>query len=126
MIAVDSSTIISYINGIEGDDTQRLHTLLLTDQAAICPLVITEVVSSGIDLRTKRLLEEFRLLDFDEAFWFRAGALRQKILDQGLKSRLADAVIAQSAIDHDAFLLTRDKDFRHYARHGGLKLLIHQ
>jgi predicted nucleic acid-binding protein len=31
-------------------------------------------------------------------------------------------LIAQSCIDHDVALITRDADFRHYAAEGGLKL----
>jgi predicted nucleic acid-binding protein len=35
---------------------------------------------------------------------------------------LGDALIAQSCIDHDVPLITRDTDFRHFAKHCGLKL----
>ncbi|PJB33579.1 MAG: hypothetical protein CO107_15405, partial [Deltaproteobacteria bacterium CG_4_9_14_3_um_filter_51_14] len=59
----------------------------------------------------------------EEGIWERAGALRAKILAHGLKSRLADALIAQVCIDHRCPLITRDRDFRHYARWGGLQLI---
>jgi hypothetical protein len=39
-----------------------------------------------------------------------------------LKARLPDALIAQSCIDHDVALITRDVDFQKYADHCGLKL----
>jgi predicted nucleic acid-binding protein len=35
---------------------------------------------------------------------------------------LADALIAQSCIDHEISLIARDGDFRHFAKHCGLKL----
>jgi predicted nucleic acid-binding protein len=39
-----------------------------------------------------------------------------------LLARLLDALIAQSCIDHDVMLIARDDDFRHFAKHCGLKL----
>jgi predicted nucleic acid-binding protein len=39
-----------------------------------------------------------------------------------LKAKVADTLIAQSCIDHDVALITRDGDFRHFAKHCGLKL----
>jgi PIN domain len=57
-------------------------------------------------------------LELDAGFWERAGLLRGGVLATGFKARLADAVIAQACIDHDVALITRDKDFRHFARHG--------
>jgi len=37
---------------------------------------------------------------------------------------LADTLIAQSCIDHDVRLVTRDDDFRHFVRLGGLRLAL--
>jgi predicted nucleic acid-binding protein len=48
--------------------------------------------------------------------------MRTLILSKGLKARLADALIAQCCIDAGATLVCRDRDFRHFARWGGLKL----
>lgn len=52
------------------------------------------------------------------------GALRGVLLAKRLKARLADAMICQSCLDHEVPLLTRDRDFRHFARHGGLQLVL--
>jgi predicted nucleic acid-binding protein len=41
---------------------------------------------------------------------------------KGIRAKTADALIAQSCIDHDVALITRDRDFRHFVRHCGLKL----
>lgn len=45
------------------------------------------------------------------------------MLSQQLKAKLADTLIAQSCLDHDVTLVTRDDDFRHFAAARGLKLL---
>ena len=57
-------------------------------------------------------------------FWERAGLLRAKLAARRSRARLADALIAQSCIDHDVRLITRDSDFRHFARVGGLRLAL--
>jgi predicted nucleic acid-binding protein len=44
------------------------------------------------------------------------------LLARKLRARLPDTLIAQSCIDHDIPLIARDTDFRHFAKHCGLKL----
>ncbi len=58
-----------------------------------------------------------------DGFWERAGLLRARIISGRRKARLADALIAQTCLDHDVPLITRDRDFRHFARVSALKLL---
>ncbi|HEV8657676.1 MAG TPA: PIN domain-containing protein [Thermoanaerobaculia bacterium] len=48
----------------------------------------------------------------------RAGLLRGRVIATGFKSKVADALVAQSCLDHDVALVTHDRDFRHYARFG--------
>ena len=57
-------------------------------------------------------------------YWERAGHLRAKLLARRCRSRLADTLIAQSCLDHGVRLVTRDDDFRHFARLGGLRLAL--
>jgi hypothetical protein len=49
-------------------------------------------------------------------------APRRVVLRKGCKARVGNALIAQSCIDHDIALITRDRDFRHFVAHCGLKL----
>ena len=55
--------------------------------------------------------------------WERAGILRASVLKQRKKARVADALIAQSCLDQSTPLVTRDRDFRHFAAAAGLPLL---
>jgi predicted nucleic acid-binding protein len=48
--------------------------------------------------------------------------LRAGLVAKGRKARLADALIAQSCLDHDIPLITRDKALQPIARSAGLKL----
>jgi predicted nucleic acid-binding protein len=62
------------------------------------------------------------VLDLLEGYWMRAADSRAKMLSQKRRARLPDTLIAQSCIDHNVLLITRDADFRHFAKHCGLKL----
>lgn len=61
-------------------------------------------------------------LEILDGYWERVGNLRASILRQGKRARLADSLIAQSCMDHDVPLITRDRDFRHFVE-SGLKIL---
>jgi predicted nucleic acid-binding protein len=69
-----------------------------------------------------RLLEEVPVLEILDGYWRRAGLLRARVLAAKRRGRLAETLIAQSCLDHDVTLLTRDGDFRHFARVAGLRL----
>ena len=45
------------------------------------------------------------------------------VLAKRLRARLADTLIAQACVDHRVPLITRDVDFRHFAKHAALKVL---
>jgi len=62
-------------------------------------------------------------LDVSDGYWQRAGALRAKLLAKQRKAALADVLIAQSCIDNDVVLVTRDTDFRSLAKVSALKLI---
>lgn len=124
MIAVDSSTLIAYVTGDYAWDTNLLHSRLLESKIVVlCPLVVTEMTSVVLDEKARTLLEEFQRLEFKQGFWERAGATRYTLIRRKLKAKIADAIIAQSAIDYGIPLLTRDDDFRHYATLCGLELV---
>ncbi len=48
--------------------------------------------------------------------------LRAELFQKNYRPKLVDTMIAQCCIDHNVRLLTR-RDFRAFARHGGLTLL---
>ena len=124
MIAVDTSSLIAYLSGERGADVEATALALEHRQAALPPVVLTEIVSDpALSPDVKTLLAELPMLDLLEGYWERAGLLRARILAQGRKARLADALITQSCLDHDVELVTRDRDFIAFARVAGLRLL---
>jgi len=64
------------------------------------------------------------LLEVASGYWQRAGALRAKVLAKRRKARLGDALIAQSCIDQNIPLITRDRDFRAFAAAANLNLIF--
>ncbi len=124
MIAVDTSTLIAYLKGEKGNDIDELDTCLASQIIALPPLVITEIISDPkLPVKIIDNLLKIPLLELKQGFWERAGLTRAKIISKSLKCRVADSIITQSCIDHDIALIARDKDFRHFEKHTGLKVI---
>lgn len=124
MICVDSSVLIAWLDGTEYPEAKVLDTLLQNDAAFIAPVAITEVFSNAKNgPSVANAMAAFRVLDLKPGYWERAGAIRAALRKQGRKAPIADALIAQAAIDADMPLLTRDADFKIYAKLFALKLI---
>ena len=125
MIAADSSVIIDYLQGIHSDHTNLLQEALVAWDIVLPPVVVTELFSSPKKAeRLSFFLNEIEILDINENYWERAGKSRAVLKSKKIKSKIADALIAQSCIDHAVPLLTCDEDFRHYAKYCGLALAL--
>lgn len=134
MIAADTSTWIAFFQGEKGQDVALLDRALAERQAALPPVVLTELLSDpshviglsglGGSAPLLRLLQEVPLLETTPGFWERAGQLRAKVLKSRQKARLGDALIAQSCLDHRMLLITRDRDFLAFERAAGLRLVV--
>jgi hypothetical protein len=125
VIAADTSTWIAFLQGDSGDDAQLLDRALEDRQVLMVPVVLTELLSDpALPLQIAKILSEVPLVEIRPGYWERAGALRAKVLARRRKARLGDALIAQSCIDHGIPLLTRDRDFRAFARAAALELVI--
>lgn len=125
MIAVDTSSLIAFLGGSAGADVELIDVALARRQAVLPPVVLTEVLSDpGLDDEVRASLHDLPILEIVDGFWQRAGALRAAVLKTGRKARIADALIAQSCLDHQVPLITRDRDFRHFARLARLDLIV--
>ena len=124
MIALDTSSVVAYLNGATGKDVLAVDLALEQQQAVLPPVVLCELLSApGLPRRARTLLEQLPLLDILDGYWQRAGFLRARILAKRHKARIADALIAQSCLDHDVPLVSRDQDFRHFSRLAPLQIL---
>ena len=125
MIAVDTSTWIGFLQGDSGVDTEVLDRALQDRQVLMVPVVLTEMLSDPkLPSEVSQSLSELPLIELKPGYWQRAGELRAKVLAKRRKARLADALIAQSCIDHGIPLLTRDRDFYAFTDASGIDLVI--
>jgi hypothetical protein len=123
VIAADSSTLIAYIQGQGGIDVRLLDQCIGNNDIALPPIVLAEVLCDpALPPGHATLIRSLSVLELVNGYWLRAAENRAKVLSKKLRARLADTLIAQSCIDHDVALITRDGDFRHFAKHCGLKL----
>ena len=124
MIAVDTSSLVAFLEGQAGSDTDLIQSALDHQQLALPPVVLTEILSDpAVPRGVRTLLAGLPILDLEPGFWGRAGVLRASVLKQKKKARVADSLIAQSCLDQSTPLVTRDRDFRHFAKAAGLSLL---
>lgn len=124
MIAVDTSSLVAYLSGLPGRDADLVADAVDQHVAVLPPVVLTELLSDPrLPTAVRAALLELPLLPLTDGFWERAGLLRATVLSKRRKARVADALIAQSCLDASVPLVTRDRDFRHFAAAAGLALL---
>jgi len=123
VIAADTSSVVAYLAGAAGADVATLDVALRDRQVCLPPVVLTELLSApDLPKEIARRLLELPLLAVTDGYWQRAGTLRARGLAAKRRARLGDALIAQSCLDHDVRLITRDRDFQLFARAAGLKI----
>jgi predicted nucleic acid-binding protein len=123
LIAVDTSSLRRFLSGAEGPDVELLARALGARQVVLPPVVLTEILSEPtLQSATIQLLADVPQLEVLPGYWRRAGLLRARLIESGRKAKVADALVAQSCLDHLTPLLTNDRDFRHYEPLG-LRLL---
>jgi len=124
VIAIDTSSMVAFLEGAPGDDVELVQSALDHRQLVMPPPVLTELLSDpALEPSVRALLTALPQLQLEPGFWDRAGLLRASVLKRRRKARVADALIAQSCLDQTVPLVTRDKDFRHFAKAAGLALL---
>ena len=125
MIAADTSSWIAFLRGATGEDVELLDRALADRQVLMPPVVLAELLSDPkLPSTVAETLLRIPLIEIDSAYWPRAGALRAKVVAKRRKARLGDALIAQSCIDADLRLITRDRDFRAFAEAAGFDLVV--
>lgn len=124
MIAGDTSSIIAYLEGSKGNDVDAIEDALKSKILVLPPVVLTELLSDPkLPDKVYNILRLLPVLDTTEGYWERAGQSRAILLKQSLKCRVADALIAQTCIDYNIPLITRDNDFRHFEKLTALSVI---
>jgi predicted nucleic acid-binding protein len=123
-LVVDTSVWIDAIH--DRPMPRGFEEAVLAGIAIIPPLVVAELVS-GANTVAERLgvgevLQDSPVHDTSLAHWIDVGELRRHLAAKGVNVTLADAHIAQCALDLSALLLSRDAIFVAIARHTSLRL----
>lgn len=125
MIAADTSSWIAYLQGDDGEDVELLDRALAEGQVALPAPVLTELLSDPeLEPGVADNLLQLPLLEPEEDFWARAGRLRAAVLARRRRARLGDALIAQICLQEGIKLITRDRDFRAFAKASELDLVV--
>jgi predicted nucleic acid-binding protein len=125
VIAADTSTWVAFLDGERGADVEALDKSLADRQVVMPPIVLTELLSDPqLPSALARMLADIPRINLADDYWVRAGKLRAKVLAGRRKARLGDALIAQSCLDGGIPLITRDGDFRAFARAAKLNLVF--
>ncbi len=125
MICADTSSLVRFLEGQSGPDTELITRAASRGDLVVAPPSVTELLSySEARPKLTDLLAIASVLPLEATAWEHAGLARRKLKRLGLRATLADALIAQCCIDADVALIAHDPDFRHFARHCGLKLAV--
>ena len=123
IIAVDTCVLVDFHYGEISYRTRLVEEKIKLNEVYLPSVVMTEYLSNPrLDKKHYEFFHEMPTLEIFDGYWSRTAETMRKLLKQGLKVKLGDALIAQACIDNDVPLLTRDEDFRHYEKHCGLRL----
>lgn len=118
MIAVDTSSLVAYLQDQKGEDVDAIDFALAQGIVVLPPAVLTEILSDrSLPKQVVHFLKGIPLLPIKKDYWQRAGELRSKIIAKRFKARITDSLVAQVCIDNSVALITRDKDFRYFVEH---------
>lgn len=113
MTVVDTSVVIDYLRS---SDNVLLRLFQLHD-AAICGVTRAEVLAGirGPEHRQRVVaaLDVFQQIETRETHWDRVGDHLAALRRRGISVPLADVIIATIAVENDAELWTRDRQFQH-------------
>lgn len=127
MIFLDTNVVVAFLNG-EGSVLQRIKDEI--DRIALSPLVIAELdYGAKVSHKAKENLEKlYRFVDIVQVVPFDIecakvfGTIKSRLRSLGKPTGEVDALIAATALAHEATLVTANK--RHFENIEGLKVEV--
>jgi predicted nucleic acid-binding protein len=124
MICADTSSVVAFLNGEQGQDVELVRRALLDGILVLAPASLAELLSDpDITPPIEESVLDIPQLETTAGYWERAGRLHAKLMRHRFRPKLADSLIAQSCLDHDVALVTRDRDFSPFQKLAGLRLV---
>src|SRR5215831_9600613 len=123
MICADTSSVVAFLKGDQGRDVEVVHNALVDGTLLLAPASVAELLSDpGIVPPIEESILDIPQLNLTSGYWERVGRLRARLMRHRFRPKLADSLIAQSCLDHDVLLVTRDRDFSPFQKLAGLRL----
>jgi tRNA(fMet)-specific endonuclease VapC len=127
MILLDTNVVVAFLNG-EGSVLKRIKDEI--DRIALSPLVIAELdYGAKVSHKAKENLEKlYRFVDIVQVVPFDIecakafGTIKSRLRSLGKPTGEVDALIAATALAHEAILVTANK--RHFENIEGLKIEV--
>ena len=127
MILLDTNVVVAFLNG-EGSVLKRIKDEI--DRIALTPLVIAELdYGAKVSHKAKENLEKlYRFVDIVQVVPFDIecakafGTIKSRLRSLGKPTGEVDALIAATALAHEAILVTANK--RHFENIEGLKVEV--
>jgi predicted nucleic acid-binding protein len=124
LIAVDTSSLRRYLRGDVSGATVRVARALMSAEAMLPPMVLTEALSDvHLSEGDRQRTLEIPLVPLYEGYWYRTANLRRRLYEKRLKAPAADCLIAQACIDINIPLIASDREFKRFIPLG-LKLVL--
>jgi predicted nucleic acid-binding protein len=124
MICADTSSVVALLKGDQGRDVKVVRNALVDGVLVLAPASVAELLSDpGIAPPIEESILDIPQLDVTSGYWERVGRLRARLMRHRFRPKLADSLIAQSCLDHDVLLVTRDRDFSPFKELAGLRLV---
>jgi predicted nucleic acid-binding protein len=120
----DTSSVVAYIQGEQGSDVDLVDRALADCSLVLAPVSISELLSDPLLIPSlEKFILRIQQLEIKAGYWERAGKLRAKLMRRRYRPKIADTLIAQSCLDYQVPLITRDRDFSAFQELAGLRLL---
>jgi|SRR3989338_4114517 len=112
---VDTSAWIEYLKRTSHPIAKEIESALLFNTAAICQLVLAELIQGAKSEKEIVLIMDLvlvvKVLKESESTWQQAGFLANKLRKRGKTISLIDCYLAVLAKENKAMILTLDKHF---------------
>ncbi len=117
--------MVALLSGESGSDVEELAGALRDRRLVLTPVSVTELLSDrSLPPLVELWILRIPLLELTPGYWERAGKLRALLMGHQLRPKIADTLIAQSCLDHQVPLITRDRDFAAFQKHAGLMVSL--
>ena len=112
---VDTSAWIEYLKRTSHPIVKEIESALLFNTAAICQLVLAELIQGSKSEKEIALIMDLvlvvKVLKESESTWQQAGFLANKLRKRGKTISLIDCYLAVLAKENKTIILTLDKHF---------------